>query len=149
MKIYNKLVRDKIPEIIKENDNKDCKIRVLNNEEYLEELNKKLQEEVKEYLESGEVEEVADIEEVLRAILKAKEVSAPIVIGSNIVVLQLKEEIQAENSTGDTMNFMYPYYVSQFDQAAISKFFMSSKKLENNFICVIISYCPKFCEKHL
>lgn len=75
MKIYNKLVRDKIPEIIKENDNKDCKIRVLNNEEYLEELNKKLQEEVKEYLESGEVEEVADIEEVLRAILKAKEVS--------------------------------------------------------------------------
>ena len=32
-------------------------------------------EEVKEYLESGEIEELADLEEVLRAILKAKNVT--------------------------------------------------------------------------
>lgn len=75
MKIYNKLVRDKIPEIIMQNDGKECHTKVLNDTEYLEALNTKLQEELKEYLESGAVEELADLEEVLRAILDAKKVS--------------------------------------------------------------------------
>lgn len=74
MKVYNKLVRDKIPQIIQSN-NEVCKTRVLDDKEYLEQLNIKLQEELKEYLESGEVEELADLEEVLRAILDAKQVS--------------------------------------------------------------------------
>lgn len=73
-KVYNKLVRDKIPEIIDSKPNQTSKTRVLDNDEYLFELNKKLQEEVSEYLESGDVEEIADIEEVLRAILDAKNV---------------------------------------------------------------------------
>lgn len=71
VKVYNKLVRDKIPEII-ESKGESCKVRVLADEEFLFELNKKLEEEVKEYLESGEIEELADIEEVLRAIMDAK-----------------------------------------------------------------------------
>ena len=75
MKVYNKLVRDKIPEIIMQNDGKECKTKILGDTEYLEALNTKLQEELKEYLESGAVEELADLEEVLRAILDAKKVS--------------------------------------------------------------------------
>ena len=75
MKIYNKLVRDKIPEIIAADNGKICKIRILEEQEYLDALNQKMQEELKEYLESGEVEELADLEEVLRAILDVKEVS--------------------------------------------------------------------------
>lgn len=71
MKKFNKLVRDKIPEII-ESNNEICNIRVLEDEEYLFELNKKLQEEMKEYLDSGDIEELADLEEVLRAILDVK-----------------------------------------------------------------------------
>ena len=74
MKIYNKLVRDKIPEIIIQNG-ETPKTRILENGEYLKELNIKIQEELKEYLESGEVEELADLEEVLRAILNVKGVS--------------------------------------------------------------------------
>ena len=74
MTIYNKLVRDKIPEIITKN-NEVCKTRILTDEEYLSELNKKIKEEVDEYLESGEIEELADIEEVLRAILDVKHYS--------------------------------------------------------------------------
>lgn len=74
MKIYNKLVRDKIAKIIIENK-ETPKTRVLDDEEYLKELNTKILEEVHEYLESGEVEELADIEEVLRAILDVKKVS--------------------------------------------------------------------------
>ena len=71
MKIYNKLVRDNIPEIMIKNGATPV-TRILTNEEYLSELNKKLSEEVKEYLESGEVEELADIEEVILAILNTK-----------------------------------------------------------------------------
>ena len=74
MKTYNKLVRDKIPEIIEKN-NEICETRILNGEEYLDELNKKIQEELKEYLESGDIEELADLEEVLRAILDVKNCS--------------------------------------------------------------------------
>lgn len=76
MKKYNKLVRDKIPEICKSNNEMPI-TRVLNDDEYLKELNAKMQEELKEYLESGDIEELADLEEVLRAILDAKKVSYP------------------------------------------------------------------------
>lgn len=72
--IYSKLVRDKIPEII-EKAGKTCEIRVMDNEEYKVSLDQKMQEELKEYLESDEVEELADLETVLRAILKYKGVS--------------------------------------------------------------------------
>ena len=75
MKEYNKLVRDKIPEIIVADNGKTCVTRIMEDDEYLESLNTKMQEELKEYLESGEVEELADLEEVLRAILDIKNVS--------------------------------------------------------------------------
>ena len=74
MKIYNKLVRDKIPEIIN-NDNEIAITRTLHDVEYLNELNKKLEEEVKEYLEADNIEELADIVEVIYGILNLKNVS--------------------------------------------------------------------------
>ena len=70
-KNYNKLVRDKIPQIIESKGGK-ATITKLNDNEYLKELNKKLQEEINEYLFSEEVEELADIQEVIYAIVKAK-----------------------------------------------------------------------------
>lgn len=73
MKGYNKLVRDKIPDIIQMNG-ETPKIKILSDEEYLNELNKKIQEEMQEYLESGDIEELADLEEVLLAILNAKNI---------------------------------------------------------------------------
>ena len=75
MKVYNKLVRDKIPEIIEDDNGSTCMIGVMNHDEYLNALNVKMQEELNEYLESGEIEELADLEEVLRAILDAKNIS--------------------------------------------------------------------------
>lgn len=74
MIVYNKLIRDKIPEIIR-NDGKECEVRILDDEEYLKELNKKLGEELNEYYESGEVEELADIAEIIYAIAEHKGVS--------------------------------------------------------------------------
>lgn len=74
MKKYNKLVRDNIPEIMISKGAKPI-TRILSDKEYLKELNRKILEEVNEYLESENVEELADIEEVLRAILVYKGVS--------------------------------------------------------------------------
>jgi len=71
---HNKLVRDKIPQII-EQAGKSCIYETLPDNQYFQMLNKKLLEEVTEYLESGTVEELADIGEVLYAILVFKNVS--------------------------------------------------------------------------
>lgn len=68
--------------------------------------------------------------------LKAKEISEPMVVGSNIIVLQLDEEITSADADGDTLSFMYPYYVTQFDQNAVNRFFMTSEKFENNLFDV-------------
>lgn len=73
MKI-NKLVRNKIPEIIA-NEGKKATFRVLTNSEYIEYLEKKLDEEVAEFHESKDIEELADIGEVVLAIASAKGVS--------------------------------------------------------------------------
>ncbi len=74
MKVYNKLVRDRIPEIIK-SEGRNVKVKILNDEEYRSELNKKLQEEVKEYIEDNNVEELTDIVEVIYGILGSMGVS--------------------------------------------------------------------------
>lgn len=68
---YNKLVRDKIPEIIQK-AGKKCTTEVLSDVQYIKMLNTKLLEEVNEYLESGSIEELADIGEVIHAILSFK-----------------------------------------------------------------------------
>ncbi len=62
--VYNKLVRDLIPEVI-EKDGKTCVTHIADDEEYRKELSIKLQEEVAEFLEKPCEEELADILEVI------------------------------------------------------------------------------------
>ena len=66
-----KLVRDRIPEIIIA-DGKKPIIRILDNDEYLRELDKKLYEEITEYQADKSIEEMADVLEVLFAICEAR-----------------------------------------------------------------------------
>jgi len=68
----SKLVRDKIPDIIKE-DEKTPIIRIADDAEYFERLQDKLKEEVEEFCQDGEEEELADILEVVEAIMQHKE----------------------------------------------------------------------------
>src|SRR3990167_10363978 len=68
MKIDKKLIRDKIPEIIKADGRKPV-TRILDDKEYLSELIEKLKEETEELETDLTVEELADIQEVLFAIL--------------------------------------------------------------------------------
>ena len=72
--IYNKLIRDNIPEIIAKSG-KTCKLVNVSGDEFNELLNNKLLEEVNEYLNSGSIEELADIIEVIYAILDSKQLS--------------------------------------------------------------------------
>ena len=69
--VYHKLVRDRIPEII-EQSGKTCVCSVLSDEEYLEMLDEKLNEELAEYQESKSMEELADLLEVVRAVTTAR-----------------------------------------------------------------------------
>lgn len=75
---YNKLVRDRIPEII-ERDGKRLSTRILDEDEYVSYLNEKLKEELAEYLKCEEtkdqIEELADMLEVILALAEAKGVS--------------------------------------------------------------------------
>lgn len=70
-KTYNKLVRDRIPEII-ESSGKTCVVETLTDEMYIEMLDVKLNEELAEYQESKSLEELADLLEVMGAVVKAR-----------------------------------------------------------------------------
>ena len=69
--IYNKLVRDKIPEMI-EASGKTCETEILSEEEYLQMLDKKLDEELAEYHQEHNIEELADLLEVLYSTAKTR-----------------------------------------------------------------------------
>ncbi len=73
-KIYHKLVRDRIPEII-EASGSSCTTEILEGERYLQMLHVKLQEELNEYLQNGDAEELADLLEVVMATAQAKGLS--------------------------------------------------------------------------
>lgn len=75
MKTYNKLVRDKITEIIEKNGER-CKSRILTDGELKEELLKKIVEEAKEVLETNGdkrelTKEIGDLYEIIDYLIKA------------------------------------------------------------------------------
>jgi predicted house-cleaning noncanonical NTP pyrophosphatase (MazG superfamily) len=72
-KKFDKLIRDKIPEIIEASGSKPI-TEVLDDESYHKYLNTKLAEELKEYQESGSAEELADLVEVVYALLDYKNI---------------------------------------------------------------------------
>jgi predicted house-cleaning noncanonical NTP pyrophosphatase (MazG superfamily) len=63
-----KLVRDKIPDIIRENGDTP-KVRIADREELDLLLRKKIVEESKEFLKTGDTEELVDIQEAIDALL--------------------------------------------------------------------------------
>lgn len=70
-KRYHKLVRDKIPAII-ERSGKTCRTQILDDAAYLQHLDEKLTEELAEYQESKSLEELADLLEVMEAVVTAR-----------------------------------------------------------------------------
>ena len=68
---YHKLVRDKIPDIIRQ-AGKTCTCSILSDEDYKKLLDEKLNEELAEYQESKSLEELADLLEVICAVAIAR-----------------------------------------------------------------------------
>lgn len=68
---YDKLVRDRIPEII-ESSGRRCVTEILSDGDYLRMLDAKLDEELAEYHADGNIEELADLMEVIRACAVAR-----------------------------------------------------------------------------
>lgn len=71
MKHHHKLVRDRIPEIILSTGKRPV-CETLEEDVYIAALEKKLLEEANEYLNDPSYEEMADLMEVLEAIVKAR-----------------------------------------------------------------------------
>ena len=90
MPVYNKLVRDKIPQII-EQAGKTFTTRILEDDEYRKELRKKAFEELEEYMNAGDdekaLEELADVLEIIHALAECH--------GGTI---ELVEQIRAEKA---------------------------------------------------
>lgn len=95
MPIYNKLVRDAIPEVI-EKTGKEFSTRILEEDEYEAEVKKKLSEELEEYKDAATneeaIEELADILELLRAAVK--------IHGSSFEELEGVHQAKAEKRSG-------------------------------------------------
>ena len=72
---YNKLVRDGIPEIIESSGKKAIYETITNGESYVKLLKDKLSEELNEFLESDDIAELADMGEVMHALLEYKGIS--------------------------------------------------------------------------
>lgn len=68
---YNKLIRDKIPEIIEKSGKRPI-TEILDHESYKRHLDEKLGEELQEYINDDNINELADLVEVIYAILKYK-----------------------------------------------------------------------------
>ena len=68
---YCKLVRDRIPEIIEANG-QTCVTRILSDEEYIDMVDAKLDEELAEYHRDQNLEELADLLEVIYAAAEAR-----------------------------------------------------------------------------
>lgn len=69
--VHNKLVRNRIPELI-EASGRTCITEVLPDDAYIRGLDAKLNEELAEYQESKSLEELADLLEVMGAVVKAR-----------------------------------------------------------------------------
>lgn len=99
----DKLVRDNIPNLIKLNGKNPEFYKLDSDKRYYDELCKKLIEETNEFVESGELEELADILEVVEAILIYKKVS-------------ISEIMEIKNSKATTNGkFEKRYFISHIE----------------------------------
>ena len=116
---YNKLVRDKIPESIDSEQGKKCKYKILDDTEYLQELNKKVLEEANEFIEENSIEKLGDLMEVIETIMNLK--------GYNIEDVKEIMKIKAEKK-GAFNNKVFLEYIDEEKRN-----FEEEKKLNKDF----------------
>ena len=70
--------------------------------------------------------------------------SAPLVVGDNVVVLRVAEERTAEDSSTAVIDFYYPYVVGQYSERRLRDQVLGSDKLKDDFYPTFINtFLPK------
>lgn len=95
--IYNKLVRDKIPKNINSMKGRNCNYKILDEEEYLRELDRKLLEEAHEFIEQHNVEELGDLMEVIYALMKANNITKMQVENARLQKLEKRVDLMKKS----------------------------------------------------
>lgn len=72
---YNKLVRNRIPENIEKTEGRSCSYRILDEDAFIHELNRKVIEEAYEFIENDDIGELGDLLEVISEIMRIKKYS--------------------------------------------------------------------------
>ena len=121
--VYNKLVRDKIVENINSEAGRGAHYRILNDKEYMDELNKKLLEEAHEFIEENAEEELADIMEVLENIVRVKDIN-----WDNVRKLQEAKR----NKKGGFLDKVYLEYVEEAERNLKEEAELNKQKRKNS-----------------
>ena len=111
MIVYNKLVRDKIPELI-EKQGEVPHVRILEEEEYLRHLEAKLDEEAGEYHRDKNAEELADILEVVTYLFISHDLSVVKYISDRIGVMYLGNMVELADKETIFKDPRHPYTVA-------------------------------------
>ena len=72
--------------------------------------------------------------------LKAAEISEPVLLGTNVLVLQVAEEKAPDAQTLEMLPLFYNYYAGSWSQKTLSDSFLKSKKMEDNFMATYLKY---------
>ena len=151
---YHKLVRDRIPEII-EASGKTCKIEILSGEEYLRMVDAKLDEELAEYHKDQNIDELADLMEVIYAAAIARgytperldQVRAEKAVkrGGFQKIILLKEVIgQEESNLPELIHKNRDAILSQLDMNTLSVYHWLQDNLHTRNVAIDQEYRKRY-----
>lgn len=73
--------------------------------------------------------------------LNQNEISDPIILGSNVIVVQLTQKASEVTQVElDNFSYIYPYYESEYDKSSLHDSFVRSDKVENNVLSVYFDH---------
>lgn len=72
--------------------------------------------------------------------MQVGEISEPLVLGDNIIVLKYKEAVPQDDAVTSSMTYMYPYYTATYAQTAMQDAIMSSDDVKNDVMSFYFKY---------
>lgn len=137
---YNKLVRDKIPEEINKVNGRKANYKILDEEEYLKELDKKLFEEAHEFTEEHSIEELADLIEVIDAMIKARNINYNDIDEAR----KIKSDKKGRFENKIYLNYIEQDYIDKREEQESKKEWRKLKKYNIITLCGSIKFKDEF-----
>ena len=137
---YNKLVRDKIPEEINKVEGRKANYKILDEEEYLKELDKKLFEEANEFVEEHSIEELADLVEVIKTIINARNIKCEDIEKAR----KIKNDKKGKFENKIYLNYVEQNYVDKREEEESKKNWRNTKTYNVITLCGSIKFKEEF-----